>query len=291
MLTPEPNPKTKPVASDLPFDPDDLGDLRNPKRQSPLLQNRLLHEAFLKAAFTRRLRPDDGPEPEQRALVCSPARMTKEDLEGFRVLSQVIRGSMSTQLAERGISANDEGIEIRFLHRCVNVAQSGRELHMYVEVRRGNEGYVLPSKRCVEFFSAGPVALHMHGLSEPVPSSFIMRPLVSKGAFEETVQSLVANFNNHRPVEAQNNWAIHWVMQAISRHKPLLEATASLDSEPPERAGGSQNSGSAITVEVLSSCEVDVHLRVTDMFATAGLRYSEADQQPMVALSVARRRP
>lgn len=222
MLEPKPNQQPKPNGQpepndrQPPLDLDDLSDLRNPQRGSPLFQHRLLHEAYLEHA---------AKGPSGRAeLVSAPRLMTFENRAAFEALERHVLSKIEASLAAHGMSRESGEVEVRVLHRAVAEHPEGPEHHAYFEVLNRARLSVLAYEGTLESFSEGPVALQCYTRPEGGKVGIQVLPLLSSAAYRETVDSLVHGIRTEGAISPKSNWAAQWILRAIKGQEEFSEA-------------------------------------------------------------------
>jgi len=282
MRSPDPNRNSSHEPAQGPIHPDDLSDLRNPERNSPLLQHRVLYEAFLRFAKF-------GFAGEHK-LILNRQEMTFEDRVALGELELMARRHIEDSLKRHGHDSSRQSLVVRALHRVIAVNDSHREKHLYLEVFGSAGKSVLCLHGCSETFERGPVAIHAY-LPKDDAKQFVMMPLVSRPAFEETVENFIKGCRDKSGTNPAKNWALHWVLQALSSQSEFWQAKQDLHKARDAQDGAAMKAlKSTISVGILSPARVSVLFNLGAIECESELSFNEARQQPDVFMRIRPRR-
>ncbi len=226
MLEPKHNQPPRSGEPQPPVNLDDLSDLRHPERSSPLMQQRLLYEAYLNYAAKG--------QSSKVELMSSPRQMSFDNKIVFDKLERNVCSSIDSALRAHGLSSERADIEVRVLHQRIANHPEGPEYHAYFEVFNQSRFSILAYGGTVERFSEGPAALQ--GYVRPGEDEAHVRivPLLSRAAFDETVDKLVHDVRTEGAMSPSSNWAAYWVLQALKGQKEFIAAISKAKEGNPE---------------------------------------------------------
>lgn len=174
--------------------------------------------------------PDDAPVLYHRGLVESFERVCRagmgrrgeivDSAREFTPNDQYVFNRLRTRIFDEAVGslryahpvAGPNDIHVRFLHQRVIRSGDTEEHHVFADVLTSDNRQAMAALGCFQSFARGPVAAHYMVIDE---RDVVVFPIISRPAFEETVEELYS-LSSDRRISVHSNLALAWMMDSFA---------------------------------------------------------------------------